>query len=396
MELIAITPPYFYPGEDKAIVNALTTGGFSRVHIRKPGCEPEDMRRLLESIPAELRHRLSLHDHTDLAREYGVGGVHLNRRNPEVPPQWVGMVSRSIHSVAEIASIADEDYVFLSPIYPSISKPGYKGSFDLNALRKHLNNKIYALGGVTADRLSELAEAGFGGAAMLSAAWRHNIDPTAFKLQFITHGTTSDDIMAGALAAADGGCRWIQVRMKDASITDVERVTAELAHLRELKGVTLIVDDHVELAMRCDWIDGVHVGKNDMPVSKARQLLGPGKILGATANTYADVHSAAMDGANYIGLGPLRFTTTKKNLSPVLGINGYTEICSLCHNSSIEIPIVAIGGIAADDIPAIMHTGVSGIAVSGTILRAPNPADETRKLINIIEQTYTHKTNTTR
>ena len=108
MHVIAITPPYFYPGEADAIAQALCERGFWRVHIRKPGASPERMRQLLEAVPAGLRPRLSVHDCFGLARELGIGGVHLNSRNPVAPDGWNGITSRSLHSVDEIAGISDD------------------------------------------------------------------------------------------------------------------------------------------------------------------------------------------------------------------------------------------------------------------------------------------------
>ena len=124
-----------------------------------------------------------------------------------------------------------------------------------------------------------------------------------------------------------------------------------------------------------------------MPVNDARKLLGPGKILGATANTFNDLRTAVAAGADYVGLGPFRFTTTKKNLSPVLGPDGYRRILNECRAQGITSPVVAIGGITSGDIPSILSTGVSGIAVSGSILRAKDPVAETAGLIETIENT---------
>ena len=381
MELIAITTPYFYAGEAAAICQALDERGFSRVHIRKPGASEVSMRELLERIPSRLRPRLSLHDYHELAMELGIGGVHLNGRNPAPPAGWKWLVSRSCHSLGEVTEASPEvDYTFLSPVFPSISKPGYKASFTLDDLRGRLPEHVFALGGVTPEKLHALEEAGFAGAAMLGSAWRRKLDMQAFRLQFITHGETADEVAQGAMDAAAGGCRWIQIRMKGAPVEEAERMALRLAPLREA-GVTLLVDDHVELAARLHCIDGVHVGKNDMPVAEARAMLGPEKILGATAYTFDDLKKTATDGADYVGLGPFRFTTTKKNLSPVLGTQGYTDIMECCRRECIGIPVVAIGGITEADVDSVMATGVNGIAVSGAILRAADPALATRQLI---------------
>ncbi len=293
-------------------------------------------------------------------------------------------MSRSLHSVEEIAGVK-EDYVFLSPVFPSISKPGYGGSLNLEELKVVVNRKVIALGGITEERLPIVERIGFGGAAMLGAVWRRRIEGEQFKLQLITNGAGVDDTVAGAEQALAGGCRWVQVRMKDATVEDVEKAAERIAPMCREHRAILLVDDHVELAARLDYVDGVHVGKNDMPVAEARKLLGPGKILGATANTMEDVERAVAAGADYVGLGPFRFTTTKKNLSPVLGVEGYSNILNECRKKGYEVPIVAIGGITLEDIPEIMTTGVKGVAVSGTILKADDPAKMTEKIVETLD-----------
>ena len=173
MRLIAISLPEFHSGEARQITRLLADGAFWRVHLRKPGAKPDDLRRLLDSVPAELYPHLSLHDFFDIAEERSLGGVHLNSRNPDAPAGWTGMTSRSCHSTAELKEHAGLDYLFLSPVFDSISKPGYHSAFSLDKLRGSglLGPNIFALGGVTPERLPALADAGFGGAAMLGAAW---------------------------------------------------------------------------------------------------------------------------------------------------------------------------------------------------------------------------------
>ncbi|MDE6716357.1 MAG: thiamine phosphate synthase [Muribaculaceae bacterium] len=387
---IAITLPYFFAGEAQEITRMLDTGEYWRVHIRKPDATEKEMRDLIEAIPEGLRSRISLHDYHELAEEYSIGGVHINRRNPNVPVGWNGLVSKSLHSIAEIGRLADEDYAFLSPIYPSISKPGYQADFDFTELHKAVNKRIFALGGVTKARLSEIESLGFGGAAMLGDAWKANVDIDRFRLQFITHCNDKYDTVTGARAALAGGCKWIQLRMKGGSIEQILAAAKEISVMCKDAGATFIIDDHVELINETG-ADGVHLGKNDMPVDEARRLLGPKKIIGATANCYADIEKAYNQGANYIGLGPFRFTTTKSNLSPILGVEGYEGIMRECHENGINIPIVAIGGITVEDIFTIMSTGVSGIALSGSILNAPAPTEATREIINEISNSINHK-----
>lgn len=201
-------------------------------------------------------------------------------------------------------------------------------------------------------------------------------------LQFITNSTERYDEISGAKAALEGGCRWIQLRMKNATDEDIIRVGKELKKLCADAGATFILNDRPDLAARLD-ADGVHLGKEDISPSEARKIMGEGKIIGATANTLSDILNAIENGADYIGLGPFRFTTTKKRLSPVLGLEGIRGIMTELRKRS-DIPVVAIGGIEIDDIPQIMTTGVTGIAISGTILNSPKPETTTEIILKTI------------
>lgn len=203
-------------------------------------------------------------------------------------------------------------------------------------------------------------------------------------LQFITHKNERHGYLDGAEAALRGGCRWIQLRMKDEPDESIIAAGRRLAPLCRAAGATFIIDDHVAL-VDAVGADGVHLGKNDMPVAEARRILGADRIIGATANTFDDIAAAVASGADYIGLGPFRFTETKKRLSPILGLEGYRDIMAHCRRAGYSIPVVAIGGITPEDIEAIMATGVTGIALSGTILRAADPAAATSQIINLIK-----------
>lgn len=384
MKKVAITYPDFFPGEAEAIAKLLDGGEFWRLHIRKPGADEASTRKLIESVDPKYYAKITLHDHFHLAAEYRLGGLHLNSRNPESLEGWNGLVSRSIHSVEEIDGVT-EDYAFLSPVYPSVSKPGYKGDFSLENLEEHITERIFALGGVTPERMPELERHGFAGVAMLGSIWRRSVDMDAFKLQFITHPSTAMTMGEEAEEVLRGGGRWIQLRHKDAPSATLIREGEEVGRLCREYGATFIVDDHVELAGRLK-ADGVHLGKNDMPVAEARRILGPGKIIGATANEFADIERAWLDGADYIGLGPFRFTTTKERLSPILGLEGYSRVVGQCRAAGITLPIVAIGGIAEDDIPSILDAGPAGVAISSTILGASSPQEKTAQILEIINR----------
>ncbi|UKK67913.1 thiamine phosphate synthase [Prevotella communis] len=202
-------------------------------------------------------------------------------------------------------------------------------------------------------------------------------------IQFISHYSERYSYLDSIQLALEGGCRWIQLRMKDATDDEVRPIAVEAQKLCRAYGAKFIIDDRVALVRELG-ADGVHLGKNDMPIREARRLLGSGFIIGGTANTFEDAKAHYEASANYIGCGPFRFTTTKQKLAPVLGLEGYRSIISKLRAANINIPIVAIGGITKDDIPAILQTGITGIALSGTVLRANDPIEEMKHIINII------------
>lgn len=203
-------------------------------------------------------------------------------------------------------------------------------------------------------------------------------------LQYISHFTPQISYAEGIRMALEGGCRWIQLRMKDAPAEEIIACAEEVLPLCRRHGAKFLLDDHVELVRQLG-ADGVHLGKNDMPVDEARKILGPDILIGGTANTIEDIIRLHKQGADYIGCGPFRFTTTKKNLSPILGLDGYKSIVLKMKELGIDLPIVAIGGITVEDIPAVMGTGVSGIALSGAILGAPDPVEMTARIIETID-----------
>ena len=202
-----------------------------------------------------------------------------------------------------------------------------------------------------------------------------------FDVQFITHFTASISYPDSARIALEGGCRWVQLRMKDASEEELKNTAIRVQDLCRQYGATFIIDDHVDLVKQI----GVHLGKLDMPIKEARERLGKGFIIGGTANTFEDIRQHVADGADYIGCGPFRFTTTKQKLSPILGLDGYRSILAQMKEEGLSIPVVGIGGITREDIPALKAVGLSGIALSGGILKAGNPVREMETIIQLTE-----------
>ena len=168
------------------------------------------------------------------------------------------------------------------------------------------------------------------------------------RLMFITHRTDKYTELDEVKMVTKGGCTWVQLRMKENLNLEVAKAVAHFTIIEK--------------------------GKEDL------------FLVGATANTFEDILKADREGASYIGLGPYRYTETKKNLSPVLGLEGYRKIMEQCREAGLEIPIFAIGGIEFEDIAPLMETGIEGIAVSGAIINAEDPVEETRRFIREINK----------
>ena len=371
--------------DEAAKLTELLDRGVDFLHIRKPGWSHGRIDRLLSELPTRCHHRIKLHDCQELALKYPGIGVNLNSRCPL--HDFSGPVSAGVHSLEEIESIGNAvDYLFLSPVYDSISKSGYQGRFNSTVIAPDYPYEVIALGGVTVDRLEELCLRGFAGAALLGEVWEtpNGVDRLVKamrmrngRLQVLDDGDDPDLIIERGLQAVAGGCRWIQVRMKNATEATVSATVARL--MEQVPGdVTVIVDDHVEVAPLCH---GVHLGQNDMDPAEARRRLGTEAIIGLTLNTADDLRRATTLPVDYYGIGPFRFTSTKKKLSPVLGLEGYVGIMSARRALNDRRPFVAIGGITRHDVGPLLQAGVPGIAVSGAIAKAPDPIEATRQII---------------
>jgi thiamine-phosphate pyrophosphorylase len=175
MRIIAITSPDRIPDEKERIIALLQKQEADILHLRKPSWTAEETEALIKELPRELHGRIVLHDHFELAAKYPLYGIHLNRRNPD-PVDGVAHISRSCHTIGELADADRYSYVTLSPIFDSISKQGYKAAFDISLLPDAIKGKrVVALGGVTPDRFPILQELGFFGAAMLGHFWKVNL-----------------------------------------------------------------------------------------------------------------------------------------------------------------------------------------------------------------------------
>ncbi len=203
------------------------------------------------------------------------------------------------------------------------------------------------------------------------------------KLQFITNGDTPVETVRQAVCAILGGCHFVQVRMKNADDDIVATVLNAIMPMARLFDTTVVVDDRVSLVPLCD---GVHLGRNDMPVDEARTLIGNDKLIGVTINDETDITRLAEQKFDSIGLGPWRFTRTKSNLAPCLGRDGVGCLIEKIRTQGIDVPIYVIGGVDIDDVDDILAVGGSGVAISGAIISATDPVNMTKQFIKRLEQ----------
>lgn len=178
MKLILLTMPYFFI-EEHQILTALFDEGLEYLHLRKPDSESVYLERLLSLIPENYRKKIVLHEHFYLKSEFNLAGIHLNRRNPQPPQGYKGQISRSCHTVEEVLQYKKTcDYLFLSPIFDSISKENYKSKFDDGTLKqlakdKVIDKKVMALGGMNVERIAQVRDYGFGGVVIQGDLWRY-------------------------------------------------------------------------------------------------------------------------------------------------------------------------------------------------------------------------------
>lgn len=192
------------------------------------------------------------------------------------------------------------------------------------------------------------------------------------RIYFITHKTDKYSYIDSAKLALDNGIKLIQLRMKHSGLSQRMEAAYILKKECEKYKAKLIINDDYRLALEVE-ADGVHLGQKDEEISLARNVLKPFQIIGMTCNTKEQIQQALYQKADYIGLGPYRFTSTKENLSPILGLEGYKDI-------EVDIPIYAIGGIRLEDVEKLSQTKVYGIALSSLILESEDPEKKIKEL----------------
>lgn len=182
-------------------------------------------------------------------------------------------------------------------------------------------------------------------------------------------GWSHADQVAMACAA---GAQMIQLRSKLLAYEDIESAALQSRVHADASGARLIINDNPSIVLD-SGADGVHLGQSDMPVGEARRILGGDMWIGGTANSFAEVKQLAEAGVDYIGLGPYRFTDTKRNLRPLLGMKGVRRIVKKMRQADIALPVYVIGGVGLNDVRDIIGTGVYGVAVASSVNKSADP-----------------------
>lgn len=180
--------------------------------------------------------------------------------------------------------------------------------------------------------------------------------------------------------AVDGGVSLVQLRTKKLKTNELFELSLKAREITKKKSIPLIINDRVDIALSCD-AEGVHLGQDDLPVSSARKILGKKKLIGVSVNTKKEAEEAEHRGADYLGVGPIFFTQTKKDIKPPLGVEGLREI-----RERVRIPILAIGGINAENAREMIEAGADGVAVVSAILATENIIKAARGLAQAIRQ----------
>lgn len=189
-------------------------------------------------------------------------------------------------------------------------------------------------------------------------------------------GRSHEDVARAALV---GGATVLQLRDKQASGRELVGWARQLRALTRRARVTFLVNDRVDVALAAD-ADGAHVGDEDLPVADARRLLGPGRVVGASAGTVEEALRAQQEGADYLGVGPVFPTATKADAGTAIGLEGLRRIAS-----AVRIPVVGIGGITADNAAEVIRAGAAGVAVISAVAGADDMVQAARRLREVVD-----------
>ena len=210
-----------------------------------------------------------------------------------------------------------------------------------------------------------------------------NVKPEQLLLYAVTDSTwlNGRSLPDCVRAAIDAGATFVQLREKHASFDQKVELARAIAPICRAAGVPFVIDDDVDVALAAG-ADGVHVGQDDLACAEARRLLGPDAIVGVSAHNVGEALAAQSQGADYLGSGALVATSTKSDVTPLPP----DELAAIC--AAVDIPVVGIGGLNANNIPRFKGLGCAGAAVVSAIFAADDIATATRELREVCDNTF--------
>lgn len=210
------------------------------------------------------------------------------------------------------------------------------------------------------------------------------------RLHYITQHTEKFSHAELTEFACKGGVNWVQLRVKNVEYNEWKKIALEVQNVCKKYRATFIINDNVVLAKEIG-ADGVHLGLNDIHPIEARKILGDNFIIGGTAHNLEEVKFQIENKVDYIGIGPYRFTSTKTDLSTIIGFEGIKNIIETFHETSLQIPFIVIGGIKVDDIQPLLKAGIYGVAVSSAINLANDISASAKEFVDILHKNQSQK-----
>ena len=198
------------------------------------------------------------------------------------------------------------------------------------------------------------------------------------RLHVLTDTRDGRDAVAVVAAALSAGAPVVQVRSKGGTDRELFDLAERVARMCEAAGALCLVDDRVDVALAAG-AGGTHLGAHDLPLSAARRIAGPGHVLGGTARDPERARELVTQGASYLGVGPTAITATKDGLPSPLGVAAVGAVAA-----AVDVPVIAIGGVTAAHVPALLAVGVHGVAVVAAVSEAADPAAATRELLRAL------------
>lgn len=397
--------PGTYPEDFLTRIEKIAYNRPAAIILREKDMHPEKYASLASRV-MEICHKYGtqciLHTFTDVALSLGADALHVPlpilRQMDKKEREAFRILGTSCHSVedAKEAVKLGCTYITAGHIFPTDCKKGLacRGMGFLESVCDSINIPVYAIGGINEQNINAIRGSHASGACIMSGFMQcpdvdryfDYLTGKADKMKFTKenlllyavtdrHGMSIQELYDKIEEGLKGGVTIVQLREKD---LDEDTFVTEAVRIRELchsYNVPFIVNDNVEVALKCG-ADGVHVGIEDRPVSEIRKLAGNDFIIGATAKTIEQAQNAEAAGADYLGVGAVFPSPTKKKVIRITH-DQLREICA-----SVSIPAVAIGGINIDNMDEINGCGMDGIAVSSALFAA----DDVRKAASLIKE----------